>query len=236
MKKRFFVILALLLMTFAANVAQAGMPTDTVKAGLDKLIAIVHDPKYADKNLLGEEQVRQLSAAVGEFFDYGELTKRAVGPAWKGFTDAEREELTSTFRTLLEKTYIKKLEKSFIDELKAFSTDSVRFNDEKVKPPFAMVFTTFMLKDKQIEVNFRLIDKDGTWMVYDIIGEGLTLLGVYKDDFQSALAKMTPEEFVVQLQNKIKDVEAGKLDDQTLLDTGKATDGKGETATQPVAQ
>ncbi|MGE4552615.1 MAG: phospholipid-binding protein MlaC [Desulfovibrionaceae bacterium] len=236
MKKSVFSVVALLGLLLTSGLAQAGVPTDTVRTGLDKLIAIVHDPRYTEAKLLGEDQVRQLSGAVAEFFDYGELTKRAVGPAWRGFTDAEREELTSTFRTLLEKTYIKKLEKSFLDELKAFSTDSVRFNDEKVKPPFAMVFTTFLLKDKQIEVNFRLIDKQGKWMVYDIIGEGLTLLGVYKDDFQAALAKMTPEEFVVQLQNKIKDVEAGKLEDETLLDTGAPTDGKGGSATQPAAQ
>lgn len=236
MKKVFACLFTLLSLVLFTMSAWAGAPTDAVRTGLDKMIAIVHDPQYPEGDSLSDEQIDRLTHTVAEVFDYGELTKRAVGPAWRGFTPREREELTATFRTLLEKTYITKLEKNFLNELKAVNTASVHFNGEKIQAPHAMVFTSFQLKEKQLEVNFRLIDKKGRWMVYDIIGEGLTLLGVYKDDFRAALARMSPEEFMGELQKKIKDLDSGKAEGKSLPDAGAPLKAAEHTAVQPAAQ
>lgn len=220
MKK--FVCLTLLacLLVTTAYAAAAKSPTQTLKEGMDKLVAIVHDPVYNVEGTLPEEQVKRLSQTVAQFFDYDELTKRAVGRAWLSFTPQEQADLTDAFRGLLEKTYLKKLETKFLDDLKTFEADSILYHEEKIKGDKAMVFTTFNLKDTTLEVNFRLIEKNGVWMVYDIIGEGVTLLGVYKDDFQAALTKMSPEEFVLELKKKTQDVEEGKVD-PTFLDNAE---------------
>jgi len=232
MKKILSLTLLAVLLVGSAQAALAKGPTQTIKEGMDKLVAIVHDPMFDVEGDLPSEQVDRLSATVAEFFDYDELTKRAVGRAWLSFTEQQRQDLTAAFRGLLEKTYLKKLETKYLDDLKAFSTDSIVYHDEKIKGDKAMVFTTFDLKESDLEVNFRLIENGGQWMVYDIIGEGVTLLGVYKDDFQAALAKMTPEEFVEELKRKTADVDNG-VSDPTLLDNdGEAGDKPAETDAQ----
>ena len=201
----------------SAQAAMSGTPTQTLKEGLDRLVTIVHDPVYDLEGTLPEEQVERLSEAVSHYFDYRELTKRAVGRAWLSFTPKQQQDMIAAFRGLLEKTYLKKLETKFLDELKAFDTESIIYHDEKIKGDKAMVFTTFNLSDSSLEVNFRLVNQNDGWMIYDIIGEGVTLLGVYKDDFQAALVKMTPEEFVEELKRKTQDVVEGKVE-PTFLD------------------
>lgn len=213
------------LLVASAQAAPAKSPTQTLKEGLDKLITIVHDPVYDLEDTLPEEQVARLSEAVSHFFDYQELTKRSVGRVWLSFTEQQQRDMVAAFRDLLEKTYLKKLETKFLDELKVFNEESVIYHDEKIRGDKSMVFTTFSLSDSTLDVNFRLIEKNGAWMVYDIIGEGVTLLGVYQDDFQAALAKMTPEEFIEELKRKTRDVVEGKVD-PTFLDKAEKESDK----------
>lgn len=199
---------ALLLLLLAAGPAQAGQPIQTLKDGLDELLVVLKDPQYT----LGEEGVseKQLDAlrdVVFSFFDFRELTRRAVGKTWLTFTPEQQEELTKTFTKLLEKTYILKLNQEFLNELETFNVDSIDFLEEKIRGNLAMVNTTLHLSDKDLAVDFKLIRKQERWWVYDIIGEGLTLLGIYRDEFRSALLKQTPDELIASLKERIASIE-----------------------------
>ena len=78
MKKSIALILLSCLLAATAYAVPAKSPTQTLQEGMDKLVAIVHDPVYDVEGVLPEEQVKRLSEAVSHFFDYAELTKRAV--------------------------------------------------------------------------------------------------------------------------------------------------------------
>jgi phospholipid transport system substrate-binding protein len=61
--------------------AWAGPPTDQLRAGLDRVVKILHDPELA-----GEQRTDQRRAAIGrvadEIFDFGDMARRSLGPHW----------------------------------------------------------------------------------------------------------------------------------------------------------
>ncbi|MGE4505670.1 MAG: phospholipid-binding protein MlaC [Desulfovibrionaceae bacterium] len=198
------------MLLFAAT-AHAGTPTEALKTGLDKLISVLKDPQYEHPEQgVYDEQLEALRSSVHGFFDFRELTRRAVGRTWLQFTPEQQDRLTATFTTLLEKTYIRKLNKDFLQELNNFSVDSIDFTSEQIKGNLAMVNSTLHLTDKDLAVDFRLINKQETWWVYDVIGEGLTLLGIYRDEFRNALLNQTPDELIASLEERIKAVEKNR--------------------------
>ncbi|MBU1247881.1 MAG: ABC transporter substrate-binding protein [Proteobacteria bacterium] len=212
MKK--IIAIPLLLVFLCAVPAYGGQPTQTLKVGLDELLTVLKDPQYATEEGVSDEHLEALRGVVFNFFDFGELTRRAVGKTWTTFTDDQRERLVKVFTKLLEKTYIRKLNTQFLEELNGFDGKSIQYLEEKVQGKLAMVNTKLKLTDKELAVDFKLISKQDKWWVYDIIGEGLTLLGIYKDDFRSALLKQTPDELIASLEQRIKDIEAGRADAQ----------------------
>ncbi|MGE4292744.1 MAG: phospholipid-binding protein MlaC [Desulfovibrio sp.] len=206
--KRIFTILVLLgAIATSADAAWAQTPTETLKAGLDSVLAILQDPRYDTSQGISEDHLDAMRNAVHQFFDFRELTKRAVGRPWTGFTDQQRNELTNVFTKLLEKTYLRKLNTEYLKELAEFKKESIVFLDEQIKGDKAMVYTRLQLTDKPLDVNFRLIERDGRWWTYDVIGEGLTLLGIYQDEFKNILVNKTPEDLISILKEKIQAID-----------------------------
>lgn len=208
--KRIFV-LALLFALFALP-ARAQGPTDTLKVGLDQLMVVLRDPQYNTEAGLTTDHLAALREVVYDFFDFEELTRRAVGKTWNTFTPEQREGLTAALKDLLEKTYIRKLNTEFLQELESFQSESVKYLGEKIKGRLAMVNANLVLPDKEIAVDFKLINKQEKWWVYDIIGEGLTLLGIYRDEFRNALLNQSPDDLIDSLRQRVIDIEAGRED------------------------
>ncbi len=210
MKKR--IISILLLTVFLAAPAHAESPTQALKTGLDDLLLVLKDPAYAHEEGVSQANLEVLREVVFSFFDFRELTRRAVGKTWNTFSVEQRGKLTTVFTKLLEKTYIKKLNTEFIKEFDNFESESIKFKEEKIQGKLAMVYTILCLTDKELSVDFKLIRKQEKWWVYDIIGEGLTLLGIYKDEFRSVLLKKTPDELISDIEQRIKKIEEGQED------------------------
>lgn len=217
--KRILTTLLLLaaLLAFAAPALAQG-PTDTLKAGLDGILAILQDPRYDTSQGISQEQLDVLRDSVHQFFDFQELTKRAVGRPWLNFTPEQRTSLTQVFTELLEKTYLRKLNTEYLTELAAFKKESILFLDEQIKGNKAMVYARLMLTDKPLDVNFRLIERNGKWWAYDVIGEGLTLLGIYQDEFKNILVNKTPDDLIAILKDKIKAIDENRQEEAPARD------------------
>ncbi|MEF2143840.1 MAG: ABC transporter substrate-binding protein [Desulfovibrionaceae bacterium] len=209
MKQLSSVCAALLLVLLCSAPALAGQPSQDLREGLDRVLAILQDTSYDTTEGVSQKQVDAMREVVYTFVDFRELTKRAVGRPWLNFTDTQRNDLTAVFTELLEKTYLRKLNTEYLGELKSFSPDSISYLDEQVKGDKAMVYTRFQLSDKPLDVNFRMIKKD-KWWAYDVIGEGLTLLGIYKDEFKNVLVNQSADDLINILRDKIKAIEEGR--------------------------
>ena len=91
--------LAIFLFTQPVSVA-AGVPGDQVRQTVDKLVAILKDPrlKQADNKNERREALKKL---IYQRFDFTEMARRALGPEWRRHSPEEQKE----FVTMAPKTF-----------------------------------------------------------------------------------------------------------------------------------
>lgn len=175
--------------------ALAGEPTDQLKMTIDKVIGILSDPalKVPEKS---DEKKQKVRAAVDEIFDWAAFSQRALAKYWRQRTPEEKKEFIVLFGRLLERTYLDKVEN--------YSGETVKYVGEKTEGKYAIVNTIVLSKSSaEIDVNYRMREKDGKWFVYDIYIEGVSLVNNYRIQFNDILMKSPYEELVKRLEEKI---------------------------------
>jgi phospholipid transport system substrate-binding protein len=68
----------------------------------------------------------------------------------------------------------------------------------------AEVQTKVLTSSKEIPIFYKVILKDGTWKVYDVVVENVSLVRNYRSQFNSILAKNTPDQLLEILRKKVK--------------------------------
>lgn len=206
MKKTAVLFGALLLVLAMCAQAFAGEPQDRLKTGIDKVIAILSDQSLKGAAKKNERQ-QKLRAVADSFFDWRELSKRAVAEGWNKFTPKQQDDFILVFSELLQKTYIRKLEK--------YNNEKVNYLKEQVEGNQAFISTEVVMKDKKIPINYVMIKRDH-WMVYDVVVEGVSLVKNYRSQFQKILTKESPEALMQRIKDKIKALDEGKSVDDVV--------------------
>ncbi len=195
MKKQLSVIsLAfVLLLTISSNL-YAGVATETVQGQVEKILAKLRDPEFKQKSK--EEKIVGIREIINEVFDWNELSRRTLGRNWKKFSPEQRKEFTHLFSRLLEGIYA--------DRLLAYTDEKVIFEKEtELKKGRVEVASHIRLADgKRIPLNYRMIQKDGNWRVYDVVIEGVSMVKNYRGQFREILSKKKPEDLIETLKKK----------------------------------
>jgi phospholipid transport system substrate-binding protein len=53
-----------------------------------------------------------------------------------------------------------------------------------------------------------MLDKDGTWRVYDVKVEGVSLVKNYRSQFREILSKESPDQLIERLKEKVAEQKA----------------------------
>lgn len=172
----------------------AGAPADTVKATTDKVISILKDPalKPASKE---KERRAQIRNTVKGVFDFGEMAQRSLALFWKERTPAEKKEFVDLFSDLLERSYINRIE--------GYSDEKIIYDSEKIDGEYAAVKTHFITKRREeIPVEYKLLNENGKWMVYDVVIENVGLVNNYRIQFNKIIRNSSYADLVRKMKNK----------------------------------
>jgi phospholipid transport system substrate-binding protein len=172
----------------------AATPKETVETGVDKVIAKLSEPGF--KGQAKDVQISQLSELINTIFDFEELSIRTLGREWKKMNAEQQKEFVQLFRELLQGVYA--------DRLLAYSDQKIIFDKETMlKKGRAEVQSYLQTSDgKKIPLFYRLTDKSGSWKVYDVIIEGVSMVKNYRTQFRQILAKDSPEKLLQILRDK----------------------------------
>jgi len=186
----------LVLLPFSSS-AQAGAPTDQLKVVVDQIILILEDPALKSDGKT-EERRAAIRREAEKVFDFKETSKRALGTHWQRLGDKDRQEFASLFADLLERSYIAKIER-YNGEKTAYAGDSVDGD-------LAVVKTRFIMKSgRDVPVDYRMHRRGDRWLVYDVIVEGISLVGNYRTQFNKILQTSSYEALVARLKEKHND-------------------------------
>ena len=75
----------------------------------------------------------------------------------------------------------------------------------KSRKTCSQVPTRVVTSSKEIPITYRVILKDGTWKVYDVVVENVSLVQNYRTQFSDILAKSGPEQMLADLRKKVKE-------------------------------
>ena len=174
----------------------AATPMETVETGVDKVLKTLSDPAFKAKSK--EEQITTISTEIESVFDFEELSRRTLGRGWKKFSAEQQTEFVKLFKELLQGVYA--------DRLLAYSDQKVIYDKEiTLKKGRAEVQSYLQTSDgTKIPLFYRLSDKSGSWKVYDVIIEGVSMVKNYRTQFRQILSNGSPDKLLEILREKTK--------------------------------
>ena len=194
--KRPIVLLNIVLLLLFSLPVQAGPPMEAVQTNVNKVLEVLRDPKLKEASAK-EVQREKLRVIYERMFDDVELSKRTLAKNWNSLNAAQRQEFVLLFRQVLEKAYI--------DKILAYTDEKIVFEQETmVSGTQGEVRTKIVTSSKEVPISYRVLLKDGTWRVYDIVIENVSMVLNYLTQFNDILEKNTPEQLLEILRKKVK--------------------------------
>ena len=192
-------ILFFFLLSLAGDVFANSPITSELKQTIDEVIQIVSNPDLKKTPKLRREKLRK---TIGFRFNYNQMVRRSLARNYKNRTNKEREEFTGLFKKLLENSYASKIEN--------YQDETINYVDEKVKGKYALVKTEIVRKNGTIDVDYKLINENGRWTVYDFVIEEVSLIRNYRSQFSKIIKTESYGALVAKLTKKIKDLESNQ--------------------------
>jgi len=193
LKKTLILGLSLNLLVGVAG-AWAGPPTEIVKQVIERTLEALNDPSSQ-----GEARRQKVKGIVDPYFDYQEMAKRSLGPTWSKLSAGQRHEFVKLFAQLLEASYSDKIEK-YAQRVKIDYTSEIKDVD------YAEVRTVMVRANDRLPLNYRLTNEAGSWKVYDVVIEGVSLVSNYRSQFSRVIHESSYAELVRRLKTKVSEL------------------------------
>lgn len=207
---KFLALSVLLLMLFGLVAAASALartePLPQIEEAVQGIIRILEDKSLASADLKEEKRSR-IMAIVERHFDFREMSKRTLAKHWKTRSADEQEQFVKKFAKLLEETYIKKIEN--------YSGEKVFFKKQDIQGDKAIVYTGFVRNNIETPVNYKLLSASESWMVYDVIIEGVSLVSNWRSQFDSIMSKENFAGLLARVDEKILAAESGEAEKQS---------------------
>jgi len=173
----------------------AATPKETAESGVNKMLATLTDPAFKSKS--EDEKIAKLNEVISPIFDFQELSRRTLGREWKKMNPGQQKEFVELFQKMLQGVYA--------DRLLAYSDQKIIFGKEKMLKKGQAEVESYLQTSvgKKIPLFYRLTDESGSWRVYDVIIEGVSMVKNYRTQFREILAKDSPEKLLQILRNKV---------------------------------
>lgn len=186
-------VAALILMGGMADRVQAGEATEAMRGTIDEVLRILADKDLKQPSKANERR-QLLEKVVGERFDYEEMSRRSLGAPWNNLSDKEKQEFVSLFQTLLVNTYA--------DKIESYTGQGVHYVNERREKEYAEVRTKVLTGKTEIPLDYRLLNKESGWRVYDVVVDGVSLVNNYRGQFSKILRNGSYADLVDQLRKK----------------------------------
>jgi phospholipid transport system substrate-binding protein len=184
--------IAILLMFLATPChAAETSATQTVETQVRQLLQILESPAPEKTKKV---EIRQL---VKGFFDFKIMSQLALSYHWRQISDTQQTRFIDLYEQLLESTYM--------DRILAYKGEKVNFSNEtQLSQNRVQVDSRVASDNGPIVVDYRLIQENGQWKVYDLIIENVSLAQNYRSQFSSILQDKSMDQLLAELQRKIQ--------------------------------
>lgn len=192
----------------ASEALAAQSPKSELQSTLDKIVKAVQafpgDPKK-------EERRTELRKIIDPRFDFQEMARRSLGANWKELTIAQQEEFISLFSELLAKTYLSRIEvvqpgmvKVLGEEMleSAAPSGDATSDITSATSSKAVVRTIVNNKGEEFPIDYKVMLRNDSWRVYDVIIENIGLVANYRSEFAGIIRREKVDGLMLRLREK----------------------------------
>jgi len=167
-------------------------PLNVVTSSVSRVMTIVRSqPGDATQS---EKQRAEIRQAAVELFDLDEMSRRLLGQRWTDASPGEQQDFVELFTDLLERAYL--------NTLGNYLLATITYQGEAISGPYAQVQSRIVAGKGGVAIEYRLIEHDGRWAVYDVGVDGVSLISNYRSQFNSMLKRMSFEQLLDRLRNR----------------------------------
>ena len=100
---------------------------------------------------------------------------------------------------------------TYLDRIQGYNGEKIEYSGEvlSTKGDRAEIQTIVTLSDgKPVPVAYRMMLKNGKWVVYDVLIENVSLIKNYRSQFQDVLTRGTPEQLIEKVEARARELQA----------------------------
>lgn len=185
-----------------AAVESEADPREQVIATSNDLIAALQKNQATIKQDMGLAY-RLAEDTVIPQLDFPRIARWVLGKHWRSATDAQRQRLTSEFRTLLTRSYVSAMV-TYVDQILQ-NANNVQFPPERSRQDGDTAVVTMLISlesGQQVAVQYQMSRTDGKWKIYDVQIEGISLALTYRSTFSQEIAQSGIEGLIATLTER----------------------------------
>jgi phospholipid transport system substrate-binding protein len=171
----------------------AASPDETLKTGLQQLLD-------ATKRSPGNNPAALAKAArptLEQYIDFPSLTRRAFGIGWKDLSPADQRDAQQLFSEVVIRSYASKI--------KPEKTPVVKFAaPKKLDASRQEVLASVNNDGSEVQVTYRLESKGKSWVIYEILVEGVSLTNSYRAQFDAIRTKSGTKAILDSLRGMLR--------------------------------
>jgi phospholipid transport system substrate-binding protein len=192
-KKAAFLMSVVVLALCTALTSAHASPKAEMSKTIDDIITIASAHPGDEGKAVRRHKLREL---INPKFNFAEMSKRSLGANWNDLSSSEQAEFTSVFSELLARTYLSKIE--------TVKPGMVKVESEQVENPRAIVKTVVISKGDTFPIDYKLMNTNNSWQVYDVVIENIGLVANYRNEFSGIIRKEKFSGLMERLRKKIE--------------------------------
>jgi phospholipid transport system substrate-binding protein len=199
---RHVVALALVIVVLVGGVSPASADTalDRIRDFFGNVNRLLADPAYDDRL---PERLGAIRALVVELVDFRSAAMLALGAEWTARTPAERDEFARLFADLLHTAMFS----SIGARARITNGLAVTYIGELGDRDGVTVATSVLMRTgNEMAVGYRMTQKQGRWMVYDVALDGVSLVDNYRAQFQKVIGRSSYADLVSEMRVRIAEL------------------------------
>ncbi len=193
MKALIALTIAFVLSTTNTVAASAGSetPEQFVEKTTADVIAVL-----ADKNLDHNTKTSRLESMLDQRSDFDTITKLVLGANYRQFSESQKGEFQKVLREYLSVTYGKQID-LYVDQ-----RILVTGGRPEARGDYTVQTKLVRKTGADLSVDYRLRQKEGHWVLIDVIGEGISLVANLRSQFQEIITHGGPDRLLQVLREK----------------------------------
>jgi phospholipid transport system substrate-binding protein len=186
-------------LVWSLNAQAAETPITIIRQTTEQAVAVLRN-----SDLQGDARTEKFWGVVLPKFDAPEIAKRSLSTHWNELNEAQKKEFVDLFTQLVKHSYQGTLERHVKDS-------QFTFDQERIEGDSAEVETRILApasEEKALSLNYRLHRTGGTWLIYDVVAENVSLVQNYRNQFSRILKDSSYDGLVEALKKKIQELQA----------------------------